>query len=95
MKAICDSRGWTYKAGDTAKNLIAICFTQGLLPSYLESQFTSVRVQLESGVPTLRNKNGGHGQGVELVAVPEYLARYTLNLTATSILFIVEANSAN
>ncbi|QKJ68189.1 hypothetical protein HQN60_11125 [Deefgea piscis] len=95
MKAICDSRGWEYKASDTAKNLITICFAQGLLPSYLESQFASVRSQLESGVPTVRNKNGGHGQGTEVIAVPEYLVRYTLNLTATSILFLVEANTAN
>lgn len=94
MKAICKLRGWPTQPGDTAKSLIATCFNGGLLPPYLESQFSSMRSLLESGIPTVRNKNGGHGQGAEPVAVPEYLARYALNLTATSVLFLVEANFA-
>ncbi|WP_395642394.1 STM4504/CBY_0614 family protein [Rudaea sp.] len=94
IKAICKSRGWTYQPTDTAKNLIAICFTNGLIPAYLDSQFASLRALLESGVPTIRNKNGGHGQGADPIAVPEYIARYALNLTATSSLFLVEAHNA-
>jgi hypothetical protein len=72
MKSICKLRNWPTQSTDTAKTLIATCFT--------------------NGVPTVRNKNGGHGQGPDPVKVPEYLARYALNLTATSILFLVEAN---
>lgn len=94
MKAICKLRSWTYQSGDTAKTLIATCLSNGLLPSYLESQFSSLRSLLESGVPTVRNKNGGHGQGADPVAVPGYLARYALNLTATTVLFLIEANAA-
>lgn len=94
MKAICKIRGWTVQPGDTAKALIAICLGKGLLPSYFESQFSSLRSLLESGVPTVRNKNGGHGQGPDPVVVPAYLARYALNLTATTVLFLVEANEA-
>lgn len=94
MKAICKIRGWTVQPGDTAKALIAICLSKGLLPSYFESQFSSLRSLLESGVPTVRNKNGGHGQGPDPVVVPAYLARYALNLTATTVLFLVEANEA-
>lgn len=94
MKAICKLRGWKTSPGDTAKALIATCLDNGLLPAYLDSQFSSLRSLLESGIPTVRNKNGAHGQGVEPVAVPRYIARYALNLTATSILFLVEANSA-
>ena len=92
MKAICKLRGWPTQPSDTAKSLIATCFTNGLLPAYLESQFASLRSLLESGVPTVRNKNGGHGQGAEPIAVPAYMARYSLNMTATSILFLVEAH---
>lgn len=95
MKTICKIRGWATQPNDTAKALLATCFTNGLLPTYLDSQFASLRSTLESGVPTVRNKNGGHGQGVEPVVVPEYLARYALNLTATSILFLVEVHEAN
>lgn len=94
MKAICKLRGWKTPPGNTAKALIAICLDNGLLPTYLDSQFSSLRSLLESGIPTLRNKNGAHGQGAEPVVVPEYVARYALNLTATSILFLVEASSA-
>lgn len=94
MKSICKLRNWPTQPTDTVKTLIATCFTNGLLPPYLDSQFASIRSLLESGVPTVRNKNGGHGQGPDPVTVPEYLARYALNLTATSILFLVEANEA-
>jgi hypothetical protein len=93
MKAICKLRGWTTQPGDTAKTLIATCLSKGLLPPYFELQFSSMRSLLESGVPTVRNKNGGHGQGPEPIVVPEYLARYALNLTATTVLFLVEANA--
>lgn len=94
MKAICKMRGWVNQTNDTAKVLISTCLNNGLIPSYLESQMGSLRSLLESGVPTVRNKLGGHGQGPDLTVVPEYLARYALNLTATSILFLVEANAA-
>lgn len=94
MKTICSLRGWPTQPTDTAKNLIATCMNNGLFPAYFDSQFSSIRSLLESGVPTVRNKNGGHGQGAAPVTVPEYLARYTLNLTATTVLFMVEAHQA-
>lgn len=94
MKTICELRGWAYNRTDTAKGLIATCLSNGLIPSYLDNQLTSLRTLFESGIPTVRNKTGGHGQGAELRVVPEYFARYVLNLAATTILFLVEANSA-
>lgn len=94
MKTICNLRGWPTQPTDTAKNLIATCINNGLFPAYFDSQFSSIRSLLESGVPTVRNKNGGHGQGAAPVTVPEYLARYTLNLTATTILFMIESHQA-
>lgn len=54
----------------------------------------AVRSLLESGVPTIRNKLGGHGQGTDSIVVPEYFARYALNLTASSILLVAEADAA-
>lgn len=94
MKVICKKRGWHYDQSDRAKKLIQTCFDNDLLPQYLQSHFTSVRCSLESGVPTVRNKVGGHGQGTEPVSVPQYLAEYLLHLTATSILFLVRAEQA-
>jgi hypothetical protein len=94
MKTICGLRGWSTQPTDTAKTLITTCMSNGLFPAYFGSQFSSIRSLLESGVPTVRNKNGGHGQGAAPVVVPEYLARYALNLTAATVLFMVEAHQA-
>ncbi len=94
LKAICAKRGWETRPPGTAKALINTCIQEGLFPEFLESQMGSIRSLLESGVPTVRNKLGGHGQGTEPVDVPEYFARYALNLAATSILFVAEADQA-
>ena len=90
MKIICTKHKWAYKQSDTSKTLISVCFNNGLIPSYLQSQFSSLRSVLESGIPTVRNKLGGHGQGSQAIAVPEEMARYALNLTASNIVFLVE-----
>lgn len=34
----------------------------GLVPAFTQNQFTSLQNLLESGIPTIRNKLGGHGQ---------------------------------
>jgi hypothetical protein len=91
MKAICKKRNWIFDNNDTAKRLLDICFEKNIVPSYLQGHFSSLRSSLESGVPTVRNKNSGHGQGVQLVVVPDYMASYLLNLTATSILLLANA----
>ena len=88
MKAIHEKHSWPYNQGDTAKKLINSCFENKLVPEYLQNQFSSVRILLESGIPTVRNKEGGHGQGSEISTVPEHLASYTLHLTATNLLFL-------
>jgi len=90
MKAICTKHKWTFKTNDTAKALISICFKKNLVPSYLQSQFTSLRAVFESGVPTVRNKLGGHGQGSQTITVSDEMTRYVLNLTASNILFLAE-----
>jgi len=91
MKTICDTQGWSYQPGDTAKKLINVCFQNNLIPTYLQDQFSSLRQNLESGVPTMRNKNGGHGQGSQPLNVPQYFAGYQLHMTASTILFLLEA----
>tara|TARA_R110002074_G_scaffold300936_1_gene472326 strand:+ start:1827 stop:2768 length:942 start_codon:yes stop_codon:yes gene_type:complete len=88
MKAIHDKHSWVYDKNDTAKKLINSCLTNKLVPEYLQNQFSSIRILLESGIPTVRNKEGGHGQGTEITTIPEHLASYTLHLTATNLLFL-------
>jgi uncharacterized protein DUF7014 len=45
-------------------------------------------------IPKIRNRLGGHGQGSKPVAAPDYLARYMLHTTATTILMLVDAEKA-
>ena len=94
IKIICATHKWPYNSGDTAKTLIKTCFDRQLIPSYLESQFASLRVLLESGVPTVRNKTSGHGQGEHYHAIPGHLTTYALHLTASNIIFLSECESA-
>ncbi len=94
MKTICDKQLWSYQPGDTAKKLINVCFQNQLIPTYLQDQFSSLRQSLESGVPTVRNKLGGHGQGSQPIIVLQYFAAYQLHMTASTILFLVEAEKA-
>ena len=95
LTVICHRRGWQFDAEkDTVRALIGIVFKEGLIPDYLQSQFGALRSVLESGVPTIRNRTGGHGAGVKRREVPGYLASYTLHLTAAAILFLAEAEAA-
>ena len=94
MKSICDKRGWNYDQGDSANRLIGICFDNGIISPFWQSHFTALRSLLESGVPTARNKLGGHGQGAAPKPVPSHIAGYVLHMTAAAIVFLDEADSA-
>jgi hypothetical protein len=94
MKSICDKRKWVYQPGATAKTLIQVCLDNGLIPTFWQQNYSSLRSLLESSVPTGRNKLGGHGQGSESVSVPAYLVAYMLHMTAASIVFLAEAESS-
>lgn len=95
MKSICDQRGWAYdKNKDAAKALIEVVLREGLVPTYLQTAFGGLRAVLEGAVPTARNRTSGHGQGAAPTVVPEYFAAYVLHMTASNIVFLIEANSA-
>jgi hypothetical protein len=91
MKSICDARHWAYPPTATAKALIDILFEKELIPSSLQSHFNGLRTTLEAGLPTVRNKTSGHGQGTQPVAIPNHLAAYALHLAATNIVMLVNA----
>ncbi len=93
MKAICDKRGWAYKTGASAKDLIQACLDHNLIPAFWQQHFASLRSALESGVPTGRNKLSGHGQGGTPLEVPKYIAAYMLHSTASTLIFLGEANA--
>lgn len=89
MKVICAKRGWAVDPKATAKTLIKELFDNGFFPAYMQTQISALRTLLESGTPTIRNKNSGHGQGTTVTIVPEELASYCLHMTATNLLFLV------
>ena len=90
MKVICNEKGWAYNQTDNAKKLIQVCFQNELVPTFTQNQFTSLQNLLESGIPTIRNKLGGHGQGQTPQTVGDEMTRYGLNLTGANIIFLVE-----
>jgi hypothetical protein len=91
LKVICDKRSWSFDAKATCSTLIQRCFDNELIPPYWNGHFSGLRSTLESGVPTARNRLGGHGQGSQLSIVPDYLVAYVLHQTASAIVFLVEA----
>ncbi len=91
MKAICGKRKWPYNQNDPAKRLIEICFENKLVPTFWQSHFSALRATLESGVPTARNVLGGHGNGTIPIEVPLHLAAYCLHMTASTLVFLIEA----
>lgn len=94
MKSICEKRGWSYNSNATAKSLIQVCLDNKLVPEFWQSNFTSLRSLLESSVPTGRNKMGGHGQGPKTITVPNHLVAYMLHMTASTLVFLGEAEAA-
>jgi len=89
MKIICKEKSWAFNQNDTSKKLIQICFQNNLVPSFTQNQFTSLQNLLESGIPTIRNKLGGHGQGAVPQKVDDEMTRYALNLTGANIIFLI------
>ena len=94
MKSICSLMGWEFPENATAKPLIDICIVNGLIPEPLQGHFGALRATLESGLPTTSNRLARHGQGKKRIIVPDHYATYSLHLTATNIVFLVEAYMA-
>lgn len=45
-------------------------------------------------MPTARNRLGGHGQGASVVQVPTHFVAYVLHQTASTIVFLAEAEKS-
>lgn len=90
MKTICDKKGYAYDSNkDTAQKLISTLEKNNFYPSYMNNHLTSLRTTLESGLPVLRNKNAGHGQGATVVNISDEFTEYALHLAATNMVLLV------
>ncbi|WP_159563783.1 MULTISPECIES: STM4504/CBY_0614 family protein [unclassified Exiguobacterium] len=88
MKTICQAKGWPTSKG-TAAALIQALFDNQFLPNYYQTQLNSLRTTLE-GLPTVRNNNTGHGQGPNIIDIPDYLTQYALNLAGANITLLIQ-----
>jgi hypothetical protein len=93
-KTIADRHDWKYSPKATAKNLFDLLFEKELIPSIWASQYAGLRSMLESGVPTARNRLSGHGQGSEIVDVPDHFVAFAMHQTAAAIVFLADAETA-
>ena len=91
IKAIALARGWAHEPNATAKPLLDLMFEKQVIPQLWSQHFSGLRAMLESGVPTARNRLGGHGQGAEIITVPLHFVSFTLHQTAAAIVFLASA----
>ncbi len=94
MKVICDKQGWSYDPKATSKNLIDICYQQGLIPPFWQQHMAALRSLLEGGVPTGRNILSAHGQGATPKKVPDHIVSYILHMSAAAIVFLVKSEQS-
>lgn len=94
LKIIMKKHKWEYNENDTADALTGKILQKGLVPDYWLQYFKSLKNTLTAGVPTVRNKEAGHGQADELKNIPDYLVSYVLHMTASVILFLVKAEES-
>jgi hypothetical protein len=90
LKTVCERSDIALTGRETASGLIAKV-TEHLIPSHMQS-FLQALPNLIIAVSTLRNRPGiGHGAGSAGTDVSDHVTGYAINMTAATILFVVEA----
>lgn len=90
LKIIYTLKDWKYDPNAGLAGLIDVAYDNKLIPHYLKTQIGALRTILTSGVNTIRNKIGGHGQGPNINTADDETTRYTLNLTGANIIYLIE-----
>jgi hypothetical protein len=82
MKIICEKKGWAYSQTDSAGSLVTILIKNLKIEPFFEPMLMIIA--------TLRNRlSTSHGAGTKPKEVSQNLARYSLNMTASTILFLI------
>jgi hypothetical protein len=89
LKTACKNIGASIEKGDTATKLVSKYLECSVLPPYKQEMLNNLSKLLQSSTNTIRNKNGGHGQGDKIVNVPEEISELCLNMTASIVVFVV------
>lgn len=96
LKTIAAEKKWPHDPSrDTLKKLLDLAIKNGGHDAMWQSHFDAVRVLLESGLGTARNRLDAHGQGATPRKVPEHLARFAVHQAAAAILFFSSAAGYN
>ncbi|HEY4289453.1 MAG TPA: hypothetical protein VGN00_20265 [Puia sp.] len=93
IKIICKLNRWEFEEKFTAQKLINLLFTKGFFARTHESALVGIKQFLESSIPTLRNKYGGHGAGEENHLVPTSMAQYMLYITGSTIRLLIDTQN--
>jgi hypothetical protein len=81
MKVICGQKGFAYVQGDTTSKLLKTIMKTTEMDTFWEQPLLIVG--------TLRNRlSTSHGAGEVEKVVPEHVAQYALNMTASAIIFL-------
>lgn len=93
MKIIANEQGWSeITEKSTVSSLVNAIFIHKFIPAYMAQEFTGLRTILESGINTIRNKAGGHGQGSNPRNIEKHVAEFQLNQTAAVLKLLAEYN---
>ena len=82
------------RQGDPAHALVTVVSNKGLFTQDFDKSLSAFVAMLKTGLPTVRNEGGGHGEGLTAKAVTASVARYAINMAASNIVFLGEAYSA-
>ena len=93
LRSVAQKKQWAVEKSATSSKLIDAVFTNGLVSPELQSEFTSLKSLLSSGLPTIRNRQSGHGQGESILEMPATVAAFALHLAAANIIFVVSSAS--
>lgn len=81
MKVICGQKGFGYVQGDTTSKLLKTIMKQTEMDTFWEQPLLIVG--------TLRNRlSTSHGAGEVAKVLPEHVAKYAMNMTASAIVFL-------
>ena len=88
MKSILTKLGITYSQTDTASKLIKHLYDNNVIFTQTES-FTNNLTTILQGLPTIRNNQGGHGQGLDPKKVYKSYTEFALHLCGSFIVFLI------
>ncbi len=94
LKVIGSARQWKISPTDPASKLLQAAYDSNFIPTWMQTQFNSLKALLESAVPTVRNKMAGHGAGTARRQVSRELAALQLHQTAACIVFLIDHHKA-